>query len=190
MRYSPSFNLLSIDPGSGFGICISHIDGMTGTMTVIDSISLTIDKAVKLNDDTRWARFTKQELIAFYLDDVLTPLLNEHSIDAVIFEAAFHAVSMVAYESLLFYGRTITSISKAYDWDILIESKTPSNVKKLNAVNGTSGDKDLMTKAVRANPRIIIPDHIVLDDLTEHAVDAIAIGYCVLHDLMEAIPPS
>lgn len=190
MRQHPlPFTIMAIDPGNNMGICIAEIDGATQTLKVIESITLVIDKALKFNDYTLWQRFTKWELTEFYLDDVLTPLLNHHNVDAVIFESAFHAASIVAYEALLFYGRVIKDVSMEYDYEILIESKTPSNIKKINKVDGRSGDKNLMTDAVRNNPQIILPEHIVLDDLTEHAIDAIAIAYSVVHDMVEALPP-
>lgn len=186
---SPVFRVLSVDPGNNMGICVAEIRGDTGTLLIIDAITVVVDKALKFNGDERWNRFTKQELAEFLLDDIISELLHHHSIDAVIYEGAYHAASLNAYESLLFYGRVITKIAKEYDWDILIESKTPSNVKRLNGAKGDSGDKTLMTRAVRANPRIIFPDTIKLDDLTEHAIDAIGIAYCVLHDLVETLPP-
>ena len=171
------------------GICIGEIDGRTRTLRVIESITLVIDKAIKVNDYQRYARFTKHELIEEYLAKVLGDLLVHYDIDAVVFEAAYHSVSLIAYESLLFYGRVIRRISSDYDWDLLIESKSPSTVKKVNGVNGKSSDKNLVTEAVRANSNIIIPDSINLDNLTEHAVDAIAIAYSVVYDLAEALPP-
>lgn len=187
--FPPLFRVLSVDPGNDLGICIGEIDGALGTLRVIEVLTVVVDKALKLNDDARWMRFTKQELTEFFLDDVLSELLHRHNVDAVIYEGAYHAASLKAYESLLFYGRIITKIAKEYDWDILIESKTPSNVKRLNGAKGDSGDKTLMTKAIEANPKIILPDTVKLSDLTEHAIDSIGIAYCVLHDLVEAMPP-
>ena len=58
-------------------------------------------------------------------------------------------------------------------------------MKKNIGVKGNSGDKDLMTTAVLNNPNIIFNDDIDTESLSEHAIDAIAIGYSVLNDLRE-----
>ena len=190
MRHLPlSFRVLSVDPGNNMGICISEIDVSQRTLKVLEVITVVVDKAIRLNDYQRLARYTKRELAEPYLSQVLTELLERYDVDCVVYEAAYNSKSLNAYESLLFYGRVINKVSLQYDWDLLIQSISPSSVKKINGVQGTSSDKDLVTEAVRNNSQIILPDHIDLDELSEHAIDSIAIAYCVLHDLMDSLPP-
>lgn len=190
MRHLPvSFRVLAVDPGNNMGICVAEIDAVQGTLTVVDVITIVVDKVIRLNDYQRITRYTKRELAEPYVTTVLTELLENNDVDCVVYEAAYNSKSLTAYESLLFYGRVINNASLAYDWDILIQSISPSSVKKMNGVRGNSSDKTLVTEAVRNNPAIVLPSYIDLDELSEHAIDSIAIAYCVLYDLVNSLSP-
>lgn len=189
MRYNPpNFRLVSIDPGNNMGICISEVNVARRTLEVIEVFTLVVDKAIRHNSYERHIRYTKKELVEHYLTNVLDELLNYYDIDAIVYETAYVSRSLAAYESLMFYGRVIKKVGLAYDWDLMIESKTPSNIKSINGILGTSSDKSLVTEAVRNNKSILLPEHVELDELTEHAIDAIAIGYTVVFDLTRSLP--
>lgn len=58
----------------------------------------------------------------------------------------------------------------------------PSSVKKHMGVKGTSGDKSAMTRALLKvmegpTPKLLNPSHIDINELDEHRVDAICVGY-------------
>lgn len=179
------FTLLSIDPGNNLGLAISVINPLDKTMTVVFSITLISDKAIRYDGNERVLTLSRNERRERYLRPIITQLLEQYNVDAVIYESAFVAKSIVAYDSLKFYGDFIRRCSQDYYWDILLQTVSPSKVKKILGVAGNSGDKDLMTSAVANHPSIIFSDGINVADMTEHAIDAIAIGYVVLHEYIE-----
>lgn len=176
------FNVLSIDPGNNMGVVVSRMDTHQNTMSVLFAKTLVIDKAIRYDNPEMVARLSKDERKAIYLTKYLTGLIRAFNVDAIIYEAGFMARSVNAYKSLIFYGECIRKIALDYDWDMLVQSISPSRVKSLLGVVGTSDDKELMREGIRNHSNITLLNGICLDDLTEHAVDAIAIGHVSLFE--------
>lgn len=178
----PEFTVLSIDPGNNMGIAISRIYPLQGTMEVLFSTTLVIDKVTRYDNHEIKLRRSNYERREAYLYPVLTQFMREYNVDAVIYESGYNAKSIIAYEALTFYGACIRRCAQDFDWDILIQQVAPSRVKSLIGVVGGSKDKSLIPAAIASKSDIILSEGIVLADLTEHAHDAIAIGYVVLSD--------
>lgn len=175
--YPPDFNIMAIDPGANMGITIATISMTDQIMWVVDSFTLVIDDCIGLSYSARNDTYTKRQQVQAYLERRLTQLMNRYDVEHVIYEAAYNRRSLVAYDSLVFYGNTISNICHHYDFDVSYESVAPSRVKTNIGVTGNSGDKGAVRQAVRRHPHIQLPPELLLDDLTEHAVDSIAIAY-------------
>lgn len=181
---TPLIRVLSIDPGSNMGVCISTMNTKSKLMLVQEAFTIRLDKYLACVDEELLSVRKRQDIIHDGVITLLTNLMNHHQVDVVVYEAAYVARSLVAYDSLTMYGRAITKAALAYDWDIKIDTVAPSRVKKVVGAVGNKHDKDLVTQAILRNPNIQLPDYLDKEILTEHAWDAIAIGYCVYDDLM------
>lgn len=188
MRFiPPDFNVLAIDPGANMGIAVVTISMADKRMYVKDSFTLTMDEATRANLIHREEVLTRRHSIKDYLQHKLTRLLDRYDIDHVIYEAAYNSRSLVAYDSLVFYGNTISDVCHYYDFDLTYESITPSQVKTNIGVKGNSGDKEAIRKAVVRCADIELPQWLHLEDLTEHAVDAIAIAYVAYQQCLRSL---
>lgn len=188
MRFiPPDFNVLAIDPGTNMGITVVTISMADKHMYVKDSFTLTMDEATRANLIHREEVLTRRHSIRDYLQHKLTRLLDRYDIDHVIYEAAYNSRSLVAYDSLVFYGNTISDVCHYYDFDLTYESITPSQVKTNIGVKGNSGDKEAIRNAVARCADIELPQWLHLEDLTEHAVDAIAIAYVAYQQCLRSL---
>lgn len=168
---------MGIDPGSNTGVTIAYADINTHLCTILDSYTINIDSMMRNVPDTKLLTTSKRYLIDQYLSDNLITAMRRYDVEHVIYEAAYSRVSLLAYESLLYYGDVIRKSVNRYNWDVLSESVPPSVVKKNVGVSGNTGDKTLVKNAVLSHPCIIIPDNINTNTLTEHAIDSIAIAW-------------
>lgn len=188
MRFiPPDFNVLAIDPGANMGITVVTISMADKRMYVKDSFTLTMDEATRANLIHREEVLTRRHSIRDYLQHKLTRLLDRYDIDHVIYEAAYNSRSLVAYDSLVFYGNTISDVCHYHDFDLTYESITPSQVKTNIGVKGNSGDKEAIRKAVARCTDIELPQWLYLEGLTEHAVDSIAIAYVAYQQCLRSL---
>lgn len=184
MTNMPLLTVLAIDPGNNMGLSVCRIDFNARTITVLFTHTLVIDKVIRYDSHDVQLSATKEARRARYLEPILTQILEQWNVDAVIYESAYSSKSLIAYEALKFYGEVIRHCAQSYYWDILLQTVAPSKVKKVLGVKGNSGDKDLMTQAVFNHPAIKFADNVDINAMTEHAIDSVAIGYFMLHDFI------
>lgn len=178
------FTVLAFDPGNNTGIAVCSIDVTTRVMTVIFSQTLVIDKVIRYDSYEIQASMNKEERRKRYLRPIISQLLEYYSVDAVIYESAFVGKSIVAYDALKTYGEIIRECAHDYYWDMMIQKVSPSKVKTVIGAVGKKDDKNQMTIAVANHPAIRFAEGINIADMTEHAIDAIAIGYVALFEFI------
>lgn len=177
MYVPPEFKILAIDPGANMGISIISINLVEQEMMVLDSFTVTSSQLMSMYNDTEIMVLGKKPVLKHEICRLLTRLIDIYDIDHVIYEAAYNSVSLVAYDSLVFYGNCIMEAVRHCDSDVTYESVPPSRVKTSIGVKGNSGDKSAIYNAVKEADTIKLGDGVDLDELTEHAIDSIAIGH-------------
>lgn len=190
MNHIPEFTMLGIDPGGNMGICIARVNPRQQTLTVLEAFTLVMDDCIKVFPEHLHSTLDKRSLIDRYLTRKLTNLLEHYAIDHVVYEAAYNSRSLIAYDSLMFYGGVIRKVVTGFDFDLSVESVAPSKVKSSIGVKGNSGDKDAVRRAVASCNAIELTDGVTLAELTEHAVDAIAIAHYAFKECIQQLPPS
>lgn len=174
------YRLLAIDPGtSKLGICILTYDCLSGQVGLHMASTIDADKAARTYRTARNAhgnRFAR--LLA--LRDALFKLMINFDVHGIASECPYMGRFPQAYAALTECLTSIRGAVYCYDPTLLLHEIDPSTVKMNVNVNGKSGDKNLMTEAVKSlimSGRILNTGLVNIDHLDEHAIDAIAVGY-------------
>jgi Holliday junction resolvasome RuvABC endonuclease subunit len=173
--------LMAIDPGlNNLGIAIFTLN-LTTTPKIAKIQTLTIQSEKLIDDcgldDEDWLeRHRKRHNIA----SALKKLLAEHRPAAVVSESPFfNPTRPNSFAVLTEVMATILDTLIEHDPNVPFSTRSPQEVKKAVGVAGVKG-KDVVKEAVRKLPvltGVLVDD---LDTLSDHAVDAIAVGYCHL----------
>ncbi len=173
MRY---VRAVSIDPGSRFcGACAYEFNTGLDTMRVLDAYTLRMHRihrartlSMDLDEPPTVERLRELEDALYRFFDAWKPGL-------VSCESAYFKQQPKPYEILtLCIGATRTALRR-YDDHQRLHLIEPSVAKNDVGVKGGANDKDLTRAALQRIPDLLLPDNYL--ELTEHAVDAIAIGY-------------
>lgn len=95
----------------------------------------------------------------------------------IVTETPYMGRFAASYGALSKLLHTIHRACWRYDQFMSLRHVDPSTVKKYMGVKGTSGDKNLMTRALLSKTDLLNPNGIDIAELDEHRVDAICIGY-------------
>lgn len=179
------YNILGIDPGMKTGIGALGIDYRTNTMVSAEGFTIKTDRLFDqsgLQEDVHGERkialYNLQQAILYYL-------MLYNPVEVGMEAPFFNRFSPMAYGSLTEVVTMITSTIIAYNPNIRITMYPPMTVKKwvgAKAVaKNTEKGKILVKDAVKAIPEIMNAMQMNIDDLSEHAIDGIAIGYTLIH---------
>lgn len=161
--------ILSIDPGTiHLGITIFKLDKDLNieNLKTIELLLKEDNKNITMpNLSYRVHKFSKE----------FRELLKEYHPNTVAFETPFinfrRPASVIPLAMIM---GLITTIALDYDPYIYIHKISPSEVKNAIGAKGNS-DKDGVLKAIKKNKEI--SKHINLDNISDHEVDSIAVGY-------------
>lgn len=171
-----TIRMLSIDPGSqNFGITVSEL--LAGTMSVIYSTTLNIDKLCTMNRyhdilNNHGVRAAKMACIEYSV----SKLIYSWDVQFVVSESPYMGKFV---QTLIVLIETIASIRRgilAIDATIPFMTVDPATVKRNVGVSGKSGDKTLILPALAKLDRLCL-DNIDVNNLDEHSIDSIAVGY-------------
>jgi len=169
MEYN--FYLLGIDPGNNTGIAIFEISALTLCIVNITTATVVLNDIASPNLPLGLGRNVM-------LNKVCDRLACEYQPNVVAMEAAFLNVRFPkAVMQLSQYVSTIENTFYNNNNFVKLYKHPPKYVKKYIG-GGGNADKDAMLLAVKAIPEVF--ENINLDRVTEHEVDAIAIGYVTL----------
>lgn len=183
------FRVISIDPGTNsFGIAI---------LDIVQESKLYVRYADTINVEKISRPFigineVHGEKVAklFALERFLIEFLMENTPHRVVSESPYMGRFPAAFGALV---ECLTAIRRAlmtYDLNLPLNLIDPASVKQAIGVNGKSGDKSLMAKAVASlDGYIDFDEGVVLSDLDEHAIDAIAVGAadCIAQGILRLI---
>lgn len=171
-----SFNIFGVDPGKNTGIAIINVNIDNLTINNIETIRLKLDKTTyEYNFD-----FINN---IFYLKDFLLKMLNNYNPVAIGYETAFINTKFPnAIGQLSQYTCILDMVSREHNPFIKVYRYAPMLAKSLfNKSVGGKADKSDMLNALKCNTELI--SFVNLDIITEHEVDAVAIGYITLQKI-------
>jgi len=170
---------IAIDPGSRtLGLAVLEYNFDDNTLTVLFTRCLNVDEGMThlqyMTDlvGTRRARL-------YLIHRFLTEQIREWCPGFVIMETPYMGSFAQVFKVLVEIEKTIEAIITDFGNGISLFKIDPSTVKKTIGVSGKSGDKSLMLAAVKALSNLVLKAGIVLDEITEHEVDAIAVGHYI-----------
>lgn len=176
--------ILSFDPsGECVGFCIAVVDREHNKMVPVHAGTIYINRHLKEYQsliDLHGLRFARM----LCLRDAVTSLLHAWHPTHVVSEAAFLGRFAAAFGSLTECIVTIKHAVYEYKKTIFVDTIEPSVVKEMLGVPGNSPDKSLVCAALQKNTHVVLSD-IKIDDLDEHAVDAIGIGHAAFLRLLK-----
>lgn len=166
--------LIGIDPGTLFtGVSVFEVSDAT-TITLLFADTLDGKHLAKGYKDIDYLYGNKCARI-YAMGKHLDHLSTIYGVDAIVSEAAFYNPRRPgAYAPLVEVISLFRSI--AIDRRLPFTTIDPSTIKRSVGVKGNSGDKSLMLTAI-TKLNINNSTDINYLALSEHAVDAIAIGY-------------
>jgi Holliday junction resolvasome RuvABC endonuclease subunit len=175
MTHNP-VRFVSIDPGSVWvGVAIWEVAEDQQSITVVHAMTLDLSRLARMHHEAftevhgdRGGRLHALTSTLCHLFDVWRPV-------AVCSEAPYSSKHPQAFEALVESLSAIREALRAYDIAISLKTIDPSTIKNGVGVKGNSGDKELMRAAIQRHSRLILP--LAIESLSEHAVDAIAVGY-------------
>lgn len=168
--------LLSIDPGTMFtGIAVSEVDQDRSNFRVVHAQTLDLNKLARgVPEDYVLIHGDRRARLCM-LTACITRLLAAWRPVSVVSESPYASGHIQAFEALVECLSAIGEGVRNYDDYMRLNTLEPSLVKKGVGVKGNTGDKLLMRTAIQNIPDLILDVNV--DTLSEHAVDAIAVGY-------------
>ena len=166
--------LISIDPGNNTGIAIYELNSAT-----LDIVSITTHVVVLNNYVTNNIDISLDRNLTLY--NVCRRLSETYQPHVVAIEAAFmNSRFPKAVMQLSQYTLTVERTFYSDNEFIKLFRYPPKYIKKYIG-GGGSADKDGMLEAIRVIPDIT--NNVDVDIISEHEVDALAIGYITIAEL-------
>lgn len=162
--------LLSIDPGTvNLGVAISDIGE---NMKVVHAANFSVKKAI----DPMLERSMGRKLhVRTVIKHYLYGMIAYWQPSAVISEVPYLNESLNSFLSLYECNMATKQAIREYSETMQFIGIDPASAKKSLGIPGNSGDKDLVYQSVIDAEHIDLSD-IYINQLSEHAIDAILIG--------------
>lgn len=173
--------VMGIDPGTDtLGVSVLDVCLATNRVSIIDAktysgsaLSKDLFPHLRTIHGDKYGRLKAHELNLYWIIEGYGP-------HEVISESPYMGSFASTYGALLQCLMCINNALMAYDWRMPLLLVDPASVKKNIGVNGKSGDKSLMTKAVLSliqTGALHNPNNIDIEALDEHSIDSIAVAY-------------
>jgi Holliday junction resolvasome RuvABC endonuclease subunit len=171
--------LLGIDPSSTtIGYSIVEYDMATGLFYIVEASSFCAPFSSMLQclletSEDKYRRFR-------IIREFISRKLSEYNISDVYCEGAYlKRGRQTAYESLLGCIHVVRDAVTECSYTIPVTIVSASAAKEGMGVPGNSGDKLLMLNALKNKEHLIIPPYSgYVDELDQHAIDAVCIAIC------------
>lgn len=180
-----TYRVMGIDPGLGnLGVSFMNVDSYTHQILTVEAYTLVNDKMPDysgLEEDIYSARTVK----LYKLKYALMQLLHIYQPSIVACEAPFfNRLRPMAYGALLELVSCLHATVIDYNRNLGFISLPPLTVKKFigakSIKNDTDKGKSVVKEAIRLIPEIMNVLTQDIDTLSEHAIDAIGVGYTLI----------
>lgn len=183
-EYYSTFNMICVDPGfNNLGVSIFKIETRTGRILDIQIETIVTDKAPSysgFSDEYVPERLFKLRKIY----DNFKTLCRHYNPAILAHETPFYNPRMpAAFGSLVEVLDAVKNATLNWNSNIYIEGLSPQSVKKGVGAAGKKG-KDVMMDAVLSIPEIKDVIDFPLDELTEHCIDSMAVGWTVRNSIL------
>ncbi len=175
--------ILSIDPGTnhlGYAISEVYLMDPYEPMEVIEVDTLQPGNLAK--PFTTLIEVHGEKVAKLYaLEQAIKRILERFKPDIIVSESPYMGQFPQAYAALVECLKSIRSALIDFDPCKPLNSIDPATIKASVGVSGKSGDKNLMSTAIKKlidEKKLILPCN--LSELDEHSIDAIAVGYAYL----------
>lgn len=179
--------MVSIDPGTNnVGLAVCEFNADMTQMFVVDAMTIDLQRLLLRYEKPRADVWGDRHAKLHILTGAITRYLDAWRPVVVCSESPYMGRFPQAYAALV---EAMTSLSmglRAYDPSIRLATWEPSAVKLAMGVNGRSGDKELMRRAITLRPDIVMC--VPLELLDEHAVDAVCVGYTQFCNQIRGVP--
>ncbi len=182
-------NILFIDPGTTtMGIAVYEVDHVTGEYCVVVADTVYVEQYIKHNCILSYLLQTQSLLTAKLeaVSHIVCTLCTRYQVDMVVCEDIYFQ-HISSHRTMSEGLRAISVGVSRYSTAIELELVPPREVKGDIGVGKNNGDKELMRTAVQTRLAGKVDDSINLTVITEHAIDAIAIGYSYLQGPISVI---
>lgn len=173
-----TYRILSFDPGSYFlGMAVSDLNKDL-TLSVLHAETFKVERAIDI-DSHDCALYGERYMRIRAISEYVNKCFETWYPSASVIELPYLGKQASAFGSLKEIVLTLRNAcinANPNRHPFLYE---PSVIKKAAQVSGKSGDKSLMLKAVTTLPDLDI-SNIDVQQLDEHSIDAILIGYAHL----------
>lgn len=172
----PFYRIVAFDPGTMcLGCAILDYNKEQGTYLVEHATTIEPGKLFKQYPDVIHAHGERvAKLHAVRLSAI--NILNAWTPWTVVSEGPFMGSFPQAYAALVECVDSIRRAVRDYSPFNGLRTIDPASVKKAVGVSGKSGDKEAVRRALKAMPSLKFAEGLSIDDLDEHAVDAIAVA--------------
>jgi Holliday junction resolvasome RuvABC endonuclease subunit len=171
-----NLRVIAIDPGTNScGFSILELNLVTWDITVQESITIKANYVLKSRKTLADMIGEKDAKLSGYAD-ILKSFLERWEPDCMVIENPYMGKFAATFGALKEQLMVFRLVAWQFDKRMSVSLIEPSPVKQNMGVSGKSGDKDLMTKALKSRSDVSYSDNVRLIDLDEHSIDSICIG--------------
>lgn len=179
------FRIMGIDPGSNdLGVAIIEVNPETFDARVVYATTLYLKKLLSLYEQTHEVHGEKIAKL-FACEMAMKKLYSTWQPDMVVCESPYMGLYAQAYAALVECVSAIRRSLWEYDPSMPLLTLDPATIKTYMGVSGKSGDKDKIHNALCGLTQLT--QAIELDELDEHAHDAIAVAYAKYKRFFEGV---
>lgn len=185
--------IMSFDPGTDtLGLAVSDANFASDQVTVIHAETFKASKYVNLHDEYQLTQEThgdRQARLQSHHDRVLMHM--EHwQPHIVVSESPFMGMRAQAFEALVECVNALRWATAHYNPTMPLEVISPMSAKKVVGASGRGKDKHDVKNCIVAlmqQRRIFYTGMVPFEQLDEHCIDAITVGYAMMHFLKSEI---
>lgn len=179
--------ILAFDPGlTSCGWSLIDYDLATNHK-LVSKYGTILGKTLLKNQKQLQLQFEKRYIILWELEPLIMGMIRDMAPDYVVSESAYAHSFIQSYAALVMVIQTIrTAVMRTLGSDIYLIA--PKESKKAISADGTS-DKASVRAAIFSNTAITIREnkHTPLEEITEHACDAIAAGVAFIQNQLPTV---
>lgn len=188
--------LIAIDPGTDtLGTALFEMDLEQMSVAVVDAVTYTASKHVKISDrylDYERYHGSRSARLYAHMENLLS-LFDDYQPHHVASESPFMHRQPQAFEALVECLSTIRLALHHYDPYMVLLTVPPHTAKKAIGITKADKTKDQVRSAITEllrkpeQHKLYYKANTPFEQLDEHSLDAIAVGYYQFQQIVEAM---